>query len=40
VGEVFGDRRWDGPMIGPLLDAGWSAAVNPQELWAAGRIAG
>jgi O-succinylbenzoate synthase len=33
VGEVFGDRRWDGPMLGPVLDEGWCAAINPEELW-------
>jgi O-succinylbenzoate synthase len=33
VGEVFGDRRWDGPILGPVLDAGWSQVVNPEELW-------
>ncbi len=33
VGEVFGDRRWDGPLIGPLVDAS-CVAVNPgEELW-------
>ncbi len=35
VGEVFGDRRWDGPVTGPVLDDGWSAAINPEELWTA-----
>ncbi len=33
VGEVFGDRRWDGPMLGPVLDAGWLEGVNPEDLW-------
>lgn len=33
VGAVFGDRLWDGPGIGPLLDATWGATVNPEELW-------
>ena len=33
VGEVFGDRRWDGPFTGPVLDDGWAAAINPEELW-------
>ena len=33
TGEMFGDRRWDGPMIGPLADAS-GIAVNPgEELW-------
>ena len=35
VGDVFGDRRWDGPFLGPVLDASWSEAVNPEELWTA-----
>ncbi len=33
VGEVFGDRRWDGPVVGPLLDTGWCDAVHGEELW-------
>lgn len=33
VGEVFGDRRWDGPIMGAVLDEGWSRGVNPEELW-------
>ncbi|MFZ5496902.1 MAG: o-succinylbenzoate synthase [Verrucomicrobiota bacterium] len=33
VGEVFGDPRWDGPIPGAVLDAGWSDGVNPGELW-------
>ncbi len=33
VGELFGDRRWDGPVLGPVLDAGWVNAVNPEEAW-------
>ncbi len=33
VGEVFGDRRWDGPMLGPVLDAGWLTGVNTEALW-------
>jgi len=33
VGEIFGDRRWDGPVIGPLADAS-SLARNPgEEIW-------
>jgi O-succinylbenzoate synthase len=35
VGEVFGDRRWDGPFLGPVLDASWVNAVNPEDLWTA-----
>jgi O-succinylbenzoate synthase len=33
VGEIFGDRLWDGPAIGPLLDPSWCDQVNPEELW-------
>ncbi len=33
VGEVFGDRRWDGPMLGPVLDTGWLAGFNEEESW-------
>jgi O-succinylbenzoate synthase len=33
VGEIFGDRRWDGPVVGPLLDAGWCTGVAGEELW-------
>jgi len=33
VGEIFGDRRWDGPVLGPVLDEGWAKMVNPEDLW-------
>ncbi|MBI2517858.1 MAG: o-succinylbenzoate synthase [Opitutae bacterium] len=33
IGEIFGSRVWDGPPVGPLLDAGWCDAVDPEELW-------
>jgi O-succinylbenzoate synthase len=33
IGEVFGDRRWDGPFLGAVLDESWVAGVNPEELW-------
>ncbi|MBI2814366.1 MAG: o-succinylbenzoate synthase [Opitutae bacterium] len=33
VGEIFGDRRWDGPILGPVLDRSWISAVNPEEIW-------
>lgn len=33
VGEIFGDRRWDGPFIGPLIDAGSVAQNAGEELW-------
>ena len=33
VDGVFGDPRWDGPPIGPLVDATWAAGVDPGELW-------
>ncbi|HEY8995737.1 MAG TPA: o-succinylbenzoate synthase [Lacunisphaera sp.] len=35
VGEIFGDRRWDGPFLGSVLDESWVASVNPEELWSA-----
>lgn len=35
VGGIFGDRRWDGPVLGPVLDASWVNAVNPEALWTA-----
>ncbi len=35
VGEVFGDRLWDGPFMGPVLDDSWFSALNPEELWTA-----
>ena len=33
TGEMFGNRAWDGPAIGPLLDGAWCDAVKPEELW-------
>lgn len=33
VGEVFGDRIWDGPVMGPLVDAGWNTTIDPEEIW-------
>jgi len=35
VGEIFGDRRWDGPVAGSLLDTGWADSVNSAEIWSA-----
>ena len=35
VGDIFGDRRWDGPFLGPVLDASWVNTVNPEDLWIA-----
>jgi O-succinylbenzoate synthase len=33
LGRIFGDRVWDGPPVGPLVDAS-SIALNPgEELW-------
>lgn len=33
IGGIFGDRLWDGPVIGPLADAS-CVAVNPgEEIW-------
>jgi O-succinylbenzoate synthase len=33
TGGIFGDRRWDGPVIGPLADASCLAANPGEELW-------
>jgi len=33
IGGLFGDERWDGPAVGPLLDAAWARRVKPEELW-------
>ena len=33
IGEIFGDRLWDGPIIGPLLDAGYCDRVGGEEIW-------
>jgi O-succinylbenzoate synthase len=35
VDGIFGDRRWDGPILGPVLDAGWINTVNPEDMWTA-----
>ena len=35
VGEIFGNRRWDGPMLGAVLDASWVNAVKPEAIWTA-----
>ena len=35
VGEIFGDRRWDGPFLGPVLDGSWVNGVNAEDLWSA-----
>lgn len=35
VGEVFGNRCWDGPVIGPVLDAGWLQGFNLEDAWTA-----
>lgn len=32
IGGIFADRRWDGPILGPLADAS-CLAINPEELW-------
>lgn len=34
TGEMFGDRRWDGPAIGPLADASCVDHDPGPELWA------
>jgi O-succinylbenzoate synthase len=33
VGEIFGDRLWDGPITGPLIDAGWCTTLDAEVLW-------
>lgn len=33
IGPVFGDRRWDGPVTGALLDAAWCDSVSAEDLW-------
>jgi o-succinylbenzoate synthase len=33
VGEIFGDRVWDGTHVGPLLDSSWNAAANAEASW-------
>jgi O-succinylbenzoate synthase len=33
VGEVFDDRCWDGPIMGPVLDAGWLTDFNEEVRW-------
>lgn len=33
VGEIFGDRCWDGPVIGPLADASCLAGNSGEEIW-------
>ena len=33
TGEMFGDRRWDGPVLGPLVDASCVAANPGEEIW-------
>ena len=33
VGGIFGDRRWDGPLIGPLADASCIAVSPGEALW-------
>jgi len=35
VGDIFGDRRWDGPFLGPVLDASWINAIKPEDMWTA-----
>lgn len=35
VGEIFGNGRWDGPVLGAVLDASWVNAVKPEAIWTA-----
>jgi len=37
IGDIFGDRRWDGPFLGPVLDRSWVDAVNPVKMWDAAK---
>jgi O-succinylbenzoate synthase len=39
IGEPFGDRRWDGPILGPILDDSWLKGVDAAAIWdAAGNL--
>lgn len=33
MGALVGERAWDGPAVGPLLDASWGAGVAAEDLW-------
>ena len=33
IGEMFGSRAWDGPILGPVLDASWLNSVRSEEAW-------
>jgi O-succinylbenzoate synthase len=33
IGPVFGAAAWDGPPIGPLLDASWGRDLDPEAVW-------
>ncbi|MEI6106273.1 MAG: o-succinylbenzoate synthase [Opitutae bacterium] len=33
LGAVYGDRRWDGPLLGPLADASCLAPNPGEEIW-------
>ncbi len=33
TGELFGDRLWDGPVLGPLADPSCVAGQNSEALW-------
>jgi len=33
MGALVGERIWDGPTVGPLLDASWGAGVAAEDLW-------
>jgi O-succinylbenzoate synthase len=33
TGEIFGDRRWDGPVIGPLADKSCIAEQAGEQIW-------
>lgn len=33
VGEIFGDRRWDGPVMGPIFDQTWLDGIDAAAAW-------
>jgi O-succinylbenzoate synthase len=35
VDGIFGDRRWDGPVLGAVLEQSWIDAVHPEAIWTA-----
>lgn len=37
IGAVFGERRWDGPTLGPVVDAAWVNSVDVAAAWDAAK---